>query len=394
MVKAAWYVQDGLGGVRQLVVGERVLNSYAYTAWGVPLSWHEKVSNRYTFTGREYNRETKMYAFRFRQMDSRAGRFLQRDLGIGFYKYCKNNPTNFLDSLGLQAARNREPDPYEKLMELARKRLREQLATAETIAREAKRLLEETEASLEDLRKKIRVLTQDYEKRVREAIQRTKQSLRFTVSPPGWIGTALSRLLLPLEAIPIFLRPPFIEELIAFLRRFFETKTVLGWEKWFTKWYREQKMDMAWLKKLPDCPCCLIKKNGTFELPKRTPWFEPTHWKEPERIPFPEFHPGAAVEIRTRKLDGTLSGQQCCYDAEGRLITGGLAAGTPDRISPSVGRIGHYWEDVKSFQVALKLGPRFLMMYLEVRPPNRGIDITTGDKPCPRNIVSPVRVPR
>jgi len=104
----AWYMQDGLGSVRQLVVGERVTNSYTYTAWGVPLNWHESISDRYTYTSRERDSESGLYYYRSRQYAPRAGAFLQRDLlsagqrhRPGEYTYVDNNPVVYADSLGM-----------------------------------------------------------------------------------------------------------------------------------------------------------------------------------------------------------------------------------------------------------------------------------------------------
>jgi len=100
----AWYTQDGLGSVRQLVVGDAVQNSYTYTSWGVPLQWHEKVSNRYTFTGREHNAETHDYHYRARHYAPCIGRFLSRDpLSTAmWYLYTSNEPVCRVDPLGDQ----------------------------------------------------------------------------------------------------------------------------------------------------------------------------------------------------------------------------------------------------------------------------------------------------
>ena len=97
----AWYTQDGLGSVRQLVVGERVLNSYAYTAWGVPLRWRERICNRYTYTGREWNAETGVYHYRARTYNPATGAFAARDPNNQMlYAYTVNCPTRFIDPFG------------------------------------------------------------------------------------------------------------------------------------------------------------------------------------------------------------------------------------------------------------------------------------------------------
>jgi len=102
-----WYPQDGLGSVRQLVVGDSVMNSYAYTAWGVPLNWHKKVSNRYTYTGREHNPETSLYHYRFREYCAVLGVFTATEplysMSMHYYIYAVANPTRHKDPLGWQA---------------------------------------------------------------------------------------------------------------------------------------------------------------------------------------------------------------------------------------------------------------------------------------------------
>ena len=122
----AWYTQDGLGSVRQLVVGDTVQNGYAYTAWGVPLSWHERISNRYTFTSREYNPETHLYYYRGRYYEPFSSRFLTSDPAekerIQFgrwgrqYHYVDNIPTKYKDPSGEQAMPGDiVPSPAEKM---------------------------------------------------------------------------------------------------------------------------------------------------------------------------------------------------------------------------------------------------------------------------------------
>gem|GEM_PF-6398845 len=101
----AWYTQDGLGSVRQLVVGDTVQNGYAYTSWGVPLNWSESVSNRYTYTSREHNPETHLYHYRARTYFPHTGRFLQSDPASVvwwsyLYAYAANSPLTIVDPLG------------------------------------------------------------------------------------------------------------------------------------------------------------------------------------------------------------------------------------------------------------------------------------------------------
>ena len=58
---------------------------------------------RFLYTQREYNSETGNYYYRARIMDSTTGRFTSKDpiLYLNLYRYVKNNPNYFVDSLGL-----------------------------------------------------------------------------------------------------------------------------------------------------------------------------------------------------------------------------------------------------------------------------------------------------
>ncbi|MBI5361195.1 MAG: hypothetical protein HZA48_11515 [Planctomycetes bacterium] len=55
-----YYMQDGLGSVRQLLnpLTQQTLNSYDYNAWGESVSEQELVTNPFRYTGREWDNET------------------------------------------------------------------------------------------------------------------------------------------------------------------------------------------------------------------------------------------------------------------------------------------------------------------------------------------------
>lgn len=98
---------DGLGSIVALTdEKEKVVESNTYTAFGEPKRKGNKVKNTYTFTGREWDKETGLYYYRARYYDAEAGRFLSEDpLGlqggdINFYSYVKNNPVNNIDPDG------------------------------------------------------------------------------------------------------------------------------------------------------------------------------------------------------------------------------------------------------------------------------------------------------
>ena len=135
-------------------------------------------------------------------------------------------------------------------------------------------------------------------------------------------------------------------------------------EEKFMEWYRANK-DLSWIDSLPACPCCLEHHNGTFLSPG-------AGWGRPVQN---SLHPGSSVCIRTDTYIG--AGEQCCYDKDGRLITRGQGAGTPDKYAPSFFNLLwllHYMSDVEPFLLAKRLDERnggvfFLQRYLELRPP-------------------------
>jgi hypothetical protein len=91
-----------------------------------------------------------------------------------------------------------------------------------------------------------------------------------------------------------------------------------------------------------------------------------------------QYHPKAVYSIRAVK-SGQTSGNQATYDANGKLITGGLSAGTADKVSPLVNPTDHFQEDVEPFNWAYALdmyygdGDRsykyYRDMYIDRRPP-------------------------
>jgi len=112
-------------------------------------------------------------------------------------------------------------------------------------------------------------------------------------------------------------------------------------------------------------------------------------WRKPRKINS-YLHPGAAWEMRSYPVTGG-HGHQACYDANGILITKGVAAGTADFAEPYSHPLRHQEEDVKPFIRALQLDGnpcqyvttmglisdlnrpmmyqgRFIDMYIERRP--------------------------
>ncbi|MHC4714204.1 MAG: RHS repeat-associated core domain-containing protein [Planctomycetota bacterium] len=102
-----YYLADGLGSIRNLLdSNEATQNTYDYYAFGDELgTWTENVTNRYTFTAREWDEESSTYYYRARVYSALGGAFLGRDpafqvLLSGVYRYVTNNPVNETDPTG------------------------------------------------------------------------------------------------------------------------------------------------------------------------------------------------------------------------------------------------------------------------------------------------------
>ncbi|MBL4624008.1 MAG: hypothetical protein JKY42_02530 [Flavobacteriales bacterium] len=87
--------------------------------------------------------------------------------------------------------------------------------------------------------------------------------------------------------------------------------------------------DKNWLVALPDCPCEVPDLKNTSD-----------GWAYDIRSSVERFHIGAKYNFRSYPAIETTQGnscQQCCYDANGKLIATGPGAGTPDRESSCAG---------------------------------------------------------
>ncbi|WP_170157731.1 RHS repeat-associated core domain-containing protein [Thermodesulfitimonas autotrophica] len=112
-----YYLQDGLGSVRQLVTpAGRPRAKYDYDPFGLPLTGGKLpgananvLYNPYGFTGEQHDRETGFIYLRARYYDPETGRFMSRDpvpgtvfnpLSLNAYLYVLNNPVNLVDPSG------------------------------------------------------------------------------------------------------------------------------------------------------------------------------------------------------------------------------------------------------------------------------------------------------
>lgn len=107
-----YYHADGLGSITAITDNRgKVIQDYQYDSYGNLHDQKNRIKQSYTYTGREWDRETGLYYYRARYYDPMEGRFVSRD-PIGFeggdfnlYGYVQSNPINAIDPFGQMAAR-------------------------------------------------------------------------------------------------------------------------------------------------------------------------------------------------------------------------------------------------------------------------------------------------
>ena len=85
-------------------VNGNIKNEYWYDAFGNVLDSREKVHNRITYTGQQFDNISQQYYLRARFYNPIIGRFTQEDAyrgdGLNLYAYCGNNPVRYWDPSG------------------------------------------------------------------------------------------------------------------------------------------------------------------------------------------------------------------------------------------------------------------------------------------------------
>ena len=99
------YASDEMGSITHVTDEEgNLLNRYEYDAWGKLTLEDEQVSNRFKYTGEQFDAITQQYYLRARFYNPSLARFMQEDTyhgdGLNLYAYCANNPVRYVDPSG------------------------------------------------------------------------------------------------------------------------------------------------------------------------------------------------------------------------------------------------------------------------------------------------------
>ncbi len=108
---SAWfYHYDANGNVAEITSSSGgLLGSYRFDGFGQLSTMPKQMGNRYRFSTKPQDSETSFYYYGYRYYEPGAGRWLSRDPigeqgGLNLYGYVKNQPTNFIDILGMRHA--------------------------------------------------------------------------------------------------------------------------------------------------------------------------------------------------------------------------------------------------------------------------------------------------
>jgi RHS repeat-associated protein len=103
-----YYHADGLGSIVAMTdASGKVVQTYEYDSFGNLKDLKNRIKQPYSYTGREYDRETNLYYYRARYYDAQVGRFVSKDPisfaggDVNLYGYVQNNSVNSVDPMGL-----------------------------------------------------------------------------------------------------------------------------------------------------------------------------------------------------------------------------------------------------------------------------------------------------
>ena len=124
-------------------------------------------------------------------------------------------------------------------------------------------------------------------------------------------------------------------------------------------------------EKVPLCPCTYDEiPENEIKLCSKGSWL-----KCGNSLLLSDFHYGAAKEARWIPFDDDTPGQQCTYDEDNKLITGGISAGTPDKDAPN-GCGTNTVHDFDPGHTLYDVGPWYAIScrnYLKWWPANKGL---------------------
>ena len=114
------YASDEMGSITHVTDEKgKLLNHYEYDAWGNLTLEDEQVSNRFKYTGEQFDPVTQQYYLRARFYNPALARFMQEDTfrgdGLNLYAYCANNPVRYVDPSGHWC--EKKEDIYRDLVE-------------------------------------------------------------------------------------------------------------------------------------------------------------------------------------------------------------------------------------------------------------------------------------
>ena len=98
------YASDEQGSTIFITDNNKICNKYDYDAWGNLTTCEEILSNRFLYTGQQFDQITQQYYLRARFYNPVIARFTQEDVyrgdGLNLYIYCGNNPVIYYDPSG------------------------------------------------------------------------------------------------------------------------------------------------------------------------------------------------------------------------------------------------------------------------------------------------------